>query len=150
MKGAEVGIVVLHDLLTDLIDSVAQVAERLAHAVVHTLDRFASLAAAIGQLIGKRVSVLHLIDAHVGNGRNDIVANGRDVLIDPVHLVQLIVAQRRDAVGDTVQRLSGGLLIEAVLNLGTGSRIGAAIAATETIAAVTKAADLIKIFIRKL
>ena len=129
MQGAVIRIIVLHNLLCSLLNLIAQIAESLRHVVVNALNGFASLAAAIRQLSGRSISVLHSGDVALIDRRDNAVCSVRNVRIDTVHLSELVIPKTRNAILNAVEHHLSRLLSKTVLNFSAGGRSAAAIAA---------------------
>jgi hypothetical protein len=103
------------------------------HIIPHLCDRLTILTAAISQLPGKCVSVLHVCDTHLGKRILDSEPSRRDILIDRVHLGKLVITEGANPAVDAIKLVDNTGGIKATLNIASSSAL--AITATSAISA---------------
>lgn len=119
------------------------VREALGHIEVHALDSLSGLAAAVGQLTGDRVGVLHAGDGGVVDGllKREVALHHGVLQIGD--LSEIVIAQLAQTLVDPVEALLGRLVIEAALDIahrGTRS-VAAGTTAVAPQTAATEAAE---------
>lgn len=119
------------------------VREALGQVEVNALDSLSGLAAAIGQLTGDRVGVLHAGDGGVVDGLLKREVTLHHGVLQAGDLSEIIVSQLAQTLVDAVEALLGRLVVEAALDI---AHCGARAVATGTAAvapqtAATEAAE---------
>ena len=134
MQCAEVRIVVLNDRLSSLADGITNVAEARGQIKTNVRNRLTIFAAAVRQLTRQSIGILHLSNAHIVNRLLQAKARLHNILINAVHLVQLIITERADAVFNAVEHALNIGVIEAILNFCAGRRSAAGVTAIKAVA----------------
>ena len=117
--------------------------EALGHVEVNALDSLSGLAAAIGQLTGDRVGVLHAGDGGVVDGLLKREVTLHHGVLQAGDLSEVVIAQLAQTLVDPVEALLGRLVVEAALDIAhRGARsVAAGTTAVAPQAAATEAAE---------
>lgn len=113
--------------------------EARLHVEVHALDSLSGLAAAVGQLTGDRVGVLHAGDGGVVDGllKREVALHHGVLQIGD--LSEVVIAQLAQTLVDPVETLLGRLVVEAALDI--AHRGARSVAAGTTVAPQTAATE---------
>ena len=117
--------------------------EALGHVEVHALDGLSGLAAAVGQLAGDRVGVLHIGDRGVVDGLLKREITLHHGVLQAGDLSEVIISQLAQTLVDAVEALLGRLVVEAALDIAhRGARaVASGTAAVAPQTAATEAAE---------